>query len=439
MLHTASLLTYDRGIGKSRSRNDLGLPHESGDGVVQDGSFENAHAGVLARIVALDDREDIAHARAVDGRGLALHGSNDLAIGDVVVIDDNLNFEIAPRRAWPVFDMVVTVRGVNDGDIIADIAGQARVLKCLNGDDFEDGNVIEYDEYSATARLVSGTPIYDSATTAPEALKSKFEVDIEKLSMTYADFGGYQEVVARAKKILQLQLDRSAEIKAIGGRPIRGVLFTGAPGTGKTLLAQIIAKESGAKFFVISGPQVVSEYVGASERALREIFETAAQHSKAIIFFDEIDSIATTRSEGSHEASVRLVAQLLTLMDGFSRDDGNIVVVAATNRPTEIDPALRRPGRFDWEVEFGLPSTHDRLEIMQKASRKMRLEDDPNLEHIADQTNGWSGAELTSVLTEAMLIAVGARRTVISDDDLVSGLRQAADQRLAKMGEGRHV
>ncbi|MBK2942544.1 ATP-binding protein, partial [Klebsiella pneumoniae] len=167
--------------------------------------------------------------------------------------------------------------------------------------------------------------------------------------------------------LIDTQMLRQDELRAIGARPVKGVLFTGPPGTGKTHLARIIAQESGADFYLVSGPTVVSKWVGDSEETLRRIFEAAAASSggRAIVFFDEIDSSAERRAGDTHEASRRLVAQLLTLMDGFGRDGANVVVIAATTRADALDPALTRPGRFDWELEFGMPTLHDRYCILK--------------------------------------------------------------------------
>lgn len=164
-------------------------------------------------------------------------------------------------------------------------------------------------------------------------------------------------------------------MKAIGAKPVKGVLFTGAPGTGKTHLARIIADVSGAVFYQVSGPSIVSKWVGDSEETLRRLFEDAAKRECAIIFFDEIDSIAARRSSDSNGESKRVVAQLLTLLDGF-KPDSNVIVIAATNRVEDIDEALLRPGRFDWEIAFDLPTERDRLEILKMKAGELQVGDE---------------------------------------------------------------
>ncbi len=178
------------------------------------------------------------------------------------------------------------------------------------------------------------------------------------------------------------------------------------------MLARIIAAQSGAVFYEVSGPEIFSKWYGQSEELLRKLFKDAARQERAIIFFDEIDSVAGQRDDDAHEASKRVVAQLLTLMDGFQPDD-NVVVVATTNRPDDIDVALRRPGRFDWEIDFPLPNLDDRVAILEAAALRLKTVDPLPHEAAALQTVGWSGAELAAIWSEAALLAVTDRRAAI--------------------------
>jgi transitional endoplasmic reticulum ATPase len=198
------------------------------------------------------------------------------------------------------------------------------------------------------------------------------------------------------------------------------------------MLARIIASRSGAKFYEISGPEIFSKWYGQSEELLRMIFDRARKQPRSIVFFDEIDSVAAHRDDDAHEASRRVVAQLLTLMDGFSADD-NVVVIAATNRPQAIDIALRRPGRFDWEITFPYPNRSDREEILEIGERKHSTRGDLPHTFVAAQTDGWSGASLAAIWTEAALLAVTDDRDAIAAEDYLGGYERVAAQREVQM------
>lgn len=230
-------------------------------------------------------------------------------------------------------------------------------------------------------------------------------------------------MIARAKELIETQLGNSAQMRAIGAKPIKGVIFTGAPGTGKTHLARIIANVADAQFYLVSGPTIVSKYVGDSEETLRMIFAAAQSDKRAIIFFDEIDSIASSRETDTNGVGKRLAAQLLTLMDGFE-SKGNVVVVAATNRIEDVDPALLRPGRFDWQIPFPMPSEHDRLRILQVQAASLSCEGELPLTDVAERTEGWSGAEVCAIWTEAALVAAKDKRAAIRAGDLMTAFER---------------
>ena len=193
-------------------------------------------------------------------------------------------------------------------------------------------------------------------------------------------------------------------------------LLHGPPGTGKTLLAKAVANETNANFYTIGGPEIMSKFYGESEEKLRNVFEQAEKNAPSIIFIDEIDSIAPKREEVSGEVERRIVAQLLSLMDGMS-SRGKVVVIGATNRVNAIDPALRRPGRFDREIEIGIPDRNGRLEILQIHTRGMPLSNDVNLEKLADISHGFVGADLQSLSREA---GIRALRRILPEIDLSS-------------------
>ncbi|MEC8339988.1 MAG: CDC48 family AAA ATPase [Nanoarchaeota archaeon] len=242
--------------------------------------------------------------------------------------------------------------------------------------------------------------------------------DIKVSSITYEDIGGLKEEVAAIREMVEIPMKHPEVFERIGISPPKGVLLYGPPGTGKTLLAKALANELDAHFKVVNGPEIVSKYYGESEKQLREIFEEAEKNAPAIIFLDELDSIAPNRDEVSGEAERRVVAQLLTLMDGL-KGRGNVVVIGATNRPNSIDPALRRPGRFDREIAINPPSKEGRREILDVHTRGMPLvtQDSQSsvskaqgqvvdLDKLAEVTHGFTGADLEVLTKEAAMKAL---------------------------------
>ena len=235
-------------------------------------------------------------------------------------------------------------------------------------------------------------------------------------SITYEDIGGLGDAVGRVREMIELPLRHPELFKRLGVEAPKGVLLHGPPGTGKTLLAKAVANETNANFYTIGGPEIMSKYYGESEEKLRNVFQQAEKNAPSIIFIDELDSIAPKREEVSGEVERRIVAQLLSLMDGMS-SRGKVVVIGATNRVNAIDPALRRPGRFDREIEIGVPDRNGRLEILQIHTRGMPLAKDVNLDKLADISHGFVGADLQALAKEA---AIRALRRVLPEIDLSS-------------------
>ncbi|MCD6409935.1 MAG: CDC48 family AAA ATPase [Candidatus Verstraetearchaeota archaeon] len=232
--------------------------------------------------------------------------------------------------------------------------------------------------------------------------------------VTYEDIGGLKDAIEKIREMVELPLKHPELFKRLGIEPPKGVLLYGPPGCGKTLLAKAVANETDAYFIAINGPEIMSKFYGESEQKLREVFEEAKQHAPAIIFIDEIDAIAPKREEVTGEVEKRVVAQLLALMDGLQAR-GDVIVIGATNRPNAIDPALRRPGRFDREIEIGVPDAKGRLEILQIHTRNMPLSDDVDLQKLASITHGFVGADLAALCREA---AMKALRRYLPEIDL---------------------
>ncbi len=220
--------------------------------------------------------------------------------------------------------------------------------------------------------------------------------------VTYEDIGGLGNQVYRIREMIELPLKHPELFAKLGIEPPKGVLLYGPPGTGKTLVAKAVANESDANFYSIQGPEIISKFVGEAEERLRKIFEEAEKNAPSIIFIDELDAIAPKREEVIGEVEKRVVAQLLALMDGL-KGRGKVIVIAASNRPNALDPALRRPGRFDREIELGVPDKAGRKEILQIHTRGMPLQDDVNLDELASITHGYVGADLAALGREAAM------------------------------------
>src|SRR5215210_1046982 len=296
----------------------------------------------------------------------------------------------------------------------------------LNGSLMTKGDTIPINVMGRRVDLVviatnpSGPVIINNSTEIIVSEESSKAIQISKegatASITYEDIGGLGDAVERVREMIELPLRHPELFKRLGVEAPKGVLLHGPPGTGKTLLAKAIANETNSNFYTIGGPEIMSKYHGESEERLRGVFQQAEKNAPSIIFIDEIDSIAPKREEVTGETERRIVAQLLSLMDGMT-SRGKVVVIAATNRVNAIDPALRRPGRFDREIEIGVPNRDGRLEVLQIHTRGMPIDKDVNLEKLADISHGFVGADLQALAKEA---AMRALRRVLPDINLSS-------------------
>merc|ERR1711988_53267 len=241
--------------------------------------------------------------------------------------------------------------------------------------------------------------------------------DEERLDdVGYDDIGGCRRQMGQIREMIELPLRHPTLFKTLGVKPPRGVLLFGPPGSGKTLIAKAVANETGAFFFLINGPEIMSKMAGESEGNLRKAFEEAEKNAPAIIFIDEIDSIAPKRDKANGEVERRIVSQMLTLMDGL-KQRANVVVIGATNRPNTIDPALRRFGRFDREIDIGCPDENGRLEIFRIHTRNMKLADDVDPEEVARETHGFVGADMAALCTEAAMQCIREKMDLIDIED----------------------
>ena len=408
----------------------MALRIETGDMTIELGP-----SGILAKVTAIGGDGNSVYFDLRNGKTGSLDNvDQEYCIGDVLLITgdvehNQVEIEKVPRSAWPD-DLWVGIVKIKLPDItVIDSGARFRTVPTVSVPCYEIGNTVLAGDVQGVTRVLSERAIkYIDLPEVDDSVIDRFRLTDQEGDLDFDDFGGLSAVVNRARELVEAPLRSGQALTAIGARPIKGVLFTGEPGTGKTMLARIIAAQAAATFFEISGPEVFSKWYGQSEELIRKLFEAAGKEEKAIIFFDEIDSVAAQRGDESHEASKRVVAQLLTLMDGF-KPETNVVVIAATNRPQDLDIALRRPGRFDWEIEFPYPDESDREDILTKSARRLRTKDPLPHDIIASMSAGWSAAELAQIWSEAALLAVDDGRCQIYEEDYIGGFERVARHR----------
>jgi transitional endoplasmic reticulum ATPase len=395
-----------RNQGRAVARVWPGYPEDEGDGVIRiDGRLrQEANVGIDDRVTV--EKADIKPASSIT---LALPG-NIRVSGDISrLIRDRLS-------GRPVTNGQTVPFSFGFGGI-GTASGQQVPLKVVDTD--PGGTVIVTD---STDISISERPAEEAAPDAGDGTPS----------VTYEDIGGLDRELEQVREMIELPMRHPELFQQLGIEPPKGVLLHGPPGTGKTLIAKAVANEIDAHFETISGPEIMSKYYGESEEQLREIFDEAEENTPAIVFIDEIDSIAPKRGETSGDVERRVVAQLLSLMDGLD-ERGDVIVIGATNRVDAIDPALRRGGRFDREIEIGVPDKDGRKEILQVHTRGMPLTDDVDLDQFAESTHGFVGADIESLAKEGAMNALRRIRPEIDlekeeiDADLLESLRVTED------------
>ena len=342
--------------------------------------------------VSIGDTVKVRKADAKSAKRISLA----VAEGVPIALDDDIK-EVIKRQ--------VTKRAVFSGDIIP----------ITNPTEYPIGKIItgQVLPLVCTETRPDGVVIINESTDI--VIKEKpIKQEIRATKITYEDIGGLKEEIQRVREMIELPLKHPEIFQQLGTGAPNGVLLYGPPGTGKTLIAKAVANESGANFFYIAGPEIMSKFYGESEQKLREIFEEAKETAPSIVFIDEIDSISPKRSEVTGEVERRVVAQMLTIMDGLE-DRGEIVVIGATNRVNAIDEALRRPGRFDREIELHVPKKDDRVEILQIHTRNMPLDKSVDLDELSTQLHGFVGADISALCKEA---AMHALRRILPDINL---------------------
>ncbi|NAZ32045.1 MAG: CDC48 family AAA ATPase [Acidilobus sp.] len=334
-----------------------------------------------------------------------------VSIGDKVEVSraDNVKpasrIVVAPldQATVPTFFGAVPISAIVSGDEIRDEFIRKPVMR-------GDVLLVQGEIPFVVVQTSPTDPVYITDDTEVEVRQepvksSEYPLLARSTRVTWEDIGDLEEAKERIREIVELPLKHPEIFQRLGIEPPKGILLYGPPGVGKTLLAKALANEIGAYFIAINGPEIMSKFYGESEERLREVFKEAQENAPAIIFIDEIDSIAPRRSEVIGEVEKRVVAQLLTLMDGI-QERGKVIVIGATNRAEDIDPALRRPGRFDREIEIRPPDEKGRLEILQVHTRNMPLAEDVDLREIAKMTKGYTGADLAALAKEAAMAAL---------------------------------
>ena len=391
---------------------------------------------VVARVASVDELSDKIYLRLRSGKLLSFKVSDlsDFERDQVVTVEleEPYRIELAPDELWDEESWIGVVHLVNEDRTVVSSGGNLQFVPTRKDKKYQVGSTVEVKE-DVIVRVLSESPL--SPHDAPmndETSSSRFRRKGETGGVTYDDFGGSEHTVAQIKELEDFLSDNQSLV-AIGGQPVKGVLFVGRPGTGKTMLARIIANQTESAFFDVKGPEIDSKWVGESSRTLRNLFYDAkqAEEGSAIIFFDEIDSIAGRRDVLTNDASLEVVSQLLTLMDGFETTD-NVLVIAATNRPQALDPAFRRPGRFDIEIPFDLPNEKDREKILRAAARKQEGSDSFPHGFIANKTDSWTPAELAGIWSSAARIAVKEGSATVDEEDYLIGYEQAEAQRHRK-------
>ncbi|MFH1589364.1 MAG: CDC48 family AAA ATPase [archaeon] len=342
-----------------------------------------------------------------------------ISISKVDVVEAK-KITIAPARTGvmikanpEVFKQGLLGRAVVKGDIVS-LGGTKRRRNTMAGSPFFedmfsmlDDTMIGFGLGDLKFIVVDANPkqaVLITEHTAVTYTTEAVEVSEDKiLDTTYEDVGGLESEIKKVREMIELPLRHPEVFERLGIDPPKGVLLHGPPGTGKTLLAKAVANETNATFILINGPEIMSKYYGQSEENLRKKFDEAEKNAPSIIFIDEIDAIASKREESKGEVERRVVAQMLALMDGL-KSRGKVVVIAASNIPNSLDPALRRPGRFDREIEIGVPQQEGRLNILKIHTRNMPLGKNVNLKKMAQVTHGFVGADLASLAKEAAMI-----------------------------------
>lgn len=344
--------------------------------------------------------------------------------GDAILVDG--------REVIGVIDPIGANRGNSIGIVKQEIGDRVvveqggRLAVYEVGDDVsvDPGYTVEISNAGIVREVIETTAIQRESRHPASTDIGEYIDDLrfpsDELEVGFEHFGGMSDHLRYVQKRVDLLLNRREEIERMGRQPTLGALFYGEPGTGKTHFAKILASESDADFYRIRGPEIVSKWVGDTEEILRELFKDASDNAPAILFFDELDSLGSERGDGPNQQfGNRIVAQLLSLMDGIDQEQDGLLIIGSTNRIEDIDQALLRSGRLDWKIEFEIPDYQGRVEIFESLRQQgYDVAESVDPEEIASLTDGWTGAQLSSLLDEAVIVALSSGREQITTTDL---------------------
>jgi len=359
----------------------------------------------------------------------------DRSVGDLVevwITQDRRAAADAIGRASPSVGIIR--ERVSESEYLVERNSRVELCDSLDSENPESGE---------TVKIYGGmiTSTISSEAVAPKGIEDRFEEksraesylkepgEISEVDSGYDDVGGLTETIEEVKDVVEIPLRESDNdinrFEKHGVKPDTGILFHGPPGTGKTLLAKAVAKETESSIYLVNGPEIINKWYGETEDIIREIFSHAKEQERAIIFIDEVDSIAPDRGD-TKQFQRKIVAQLLTELDGFEPLN-DVVVIGATNALDEVDPAIIRPGRFDRKIEFSKPAQPERKEIIEKITKDVDFSESVDLELLAQSTEGWTGADLSGVISRAVTISIRREGDLVTQDDLLRAVEATGE------------
>lgn len=376
----------------------------------------DADTGMLATVVMATQSEPLWVHYAAGGYGpLDRDGGPEVEIGSVVLVSGRTFVQAPEGLLPPKRNGIGVVRRVEAKRSLVETEHSISWIPHDGVVDWSEWSTVELSDIGIVKKLDDRPVRYRDDPSAATVVHSRFRVDPGSVTETFSAIQGLDGQVAELRQIIDM-MDNAEALEGKGMRPIRGVLLAGESGTGKTMLARALANEASADFFHVRGPEIASKWVNESEEMLRALMDEADSLDRAVVFFDEIDSLGGARSSTAHEMSNKLITQFLALLDGFDEKPGRALIVGATNRPESLDPTMLRSGRFDRRIDFYLPTVDQRNAILA-ATRPENAEDDIDLDLLAEGTNGWCSADLRALWTQAFQFAHSESREIVRDLD----------------------